>query len=202
MSTFHAKYLGLIWLGFVFACDISAAANCQAIDGDTVQCGPDRIRLRGVYAVEKGSQGGAQARENLQRKLDSGEVRVVPKAKDTYGRTVADVYVNNRKIAQSDIGPKGGRGTSSAGSGQPKATNPKGDPRRSSKLPSGPGPSARGNSSSNPAKSSKGTGSTSGLKSAGPGDAKAPKGTGGSLGSKSASSGSAKSSKGTSSASG
>jgi len=34
----------------------------------------------------------------------------VRRGQDRYGRTLADVYVNGRKIGQSDVGPRAGRG--------------------------------------------------------------------------------------------
>ena len=96
-------------LAFV-AAPADAATRCKAIDGDTVRCGRERIRLRAVYAAERGEPGAAEARRALQRKLDSGEVRIRRHGKDTYGRTLGDVYVNGRKVTQADIGPRGGHG--------------------------------------------------------------------------------------------
>ena len=87
-----------------------AAKRCKALDGDTVRCGRERIRLRDVYAAERGEPGAEAQRRALQRQLDSGEVRVRRRGKDDYGRTLGDVYVNGRKVRQSDIGPRGGRG--------------------------------------------------------------------------------------------
>ncbi len=40
----------------------SAATRCRALDGDTVQCGNERVRLREVYAAERGSPGADQER--------------------------------------------------------------------------------------------------------------------------------------------
>lgn len=91
-----------------------AASRCRALDGDTVQCGRERIRLREVYAAERGSPGADRERRALQRRLDSGEVRIRRHGKDAYGRTLGDVYVGGRKVRQSDIGPPGGHGASRA----------------------------------------------------------------------------------------
>lgn len=88
-----------------------AAPRCKAIDGDTVRCGRERIRLREVYAAERGTPGGEAQRGALQRRLDSGEVRIRRHGKDDYGRTLGDVYVDGRKLRQSDIGARGGRGS-------------------------------------------------------------------------------------------
>ncbi len=86
------------------------AERCRALDGDTMQCGAERVRLYDVYAAEWNEPGGRAARRNLQRVLASGEVRLVRHGQDRYGRTLADAYVNGRKIVQSDIGPRAGRG--------------------------------------------------------------------------------------------
>jgi len=109
----HAPILGLLAIALpllLAAAPVGAASRCKALDGDTVQCGPERIRLRAVYAAERGAPGADRERRALQRKLDSGEIRIRRRGKDTYGRTLGDVYVNGRKVTQSDIGPRGGRG--------------------------------------------------------------------------------------------
>jgi hypothetical protein len=38
-------------------------------------------------------------------------VVLVPRGTDKYGRTLAEVYVDGRRIEQSDIGPRAGRGS-------------------------------------------------------------------------------------------
>jgi len=86
------------------------AERCRALDGDTMQCGAERVRLYDVYAAEWNEPGGKQARRNLQRLLSSGRVELVRHGRDRYGRTLADAYVEGRKIVQSDIGPRAGRG--------------------------------------------------------------------------------------------
>jgi endonuclease YncB( thermonuclease family) len=86
------------------------AQACRALDGDTLQCGAERVRLYDVYAAEWDEPGGREARRNLQRRLAEGGVRLVRHGQDRYGRTLADAYVNGRKILQSDIGPRAGRG--------------------------------------------------------------------------------------------
>ncbi|MBX9810643.1 MAG: thermonuclease family protein [Burkholderiales bacterium] len=118
------RTLPLMFMGFLLALDLHAASRCRAIDGDTIRCGGERIRLQGVYAVERNDIGGRRAQENLQRKLDAGKVRIVRRGKDSYGRTIGDVYVGGRKITQSDVGKKGGRGlTHESGKGQGAVTS-------------------------------------------------------------------------------
>jgi hypothetical protein len=42
--------------------------------------------------------------------ISSGDIALRPLGTDRYGRTLAEVYVNGRRIEQSDIGPRAGRG--------------------------------------------------------------------------------------------
>lgn len=103
--------LAVALIALLAAVPVVAAQRCKAIDGDTVRCGHERVRLRDVYAAERGTPGAAAERRALQRKLDSGEVRIRRHGRDDYGRTLGDVYVNGRKVKQSDVGPRGGRGS-------------------------------------------------------------------------------------------
>ncbi|MBI3355669.1 MAG: thermonuclease family protein [Nitrospirae bacterium] len=70
-----------------------------AIDGDTLRIGPDRIRLRGIDAPELTEPGGQAARQRLEQLLQEGPIRIVPHGQDVYGRTVADVFVDGRNVA-------------------------------------------------------------------------------------------------------
>lgn len=103
------------------AAPVDAARRCKAIDGDTLRCGRERVRLRDVYAAERGTPGAEAQRRALQRKLHSGEVRIRRHGKDDYGRTLGDVYVNGRKVRQSDVGPRSGHGSDR---GNRRATKP------------------------------------------------------------------------------
>ncbi|MBI2752642.1 MAG: thermonuclease family protein [Betaproteobacteria bacterium] len=89
----------------------SAGERCLAIDGDTLVCNRQKIRLTNVYAAELNEAGGAAAKRRLQSLIASGEVTLRPYGHDRYGRTLADVYVNGRRIEQADMGPRAGRGS-------------------------------------------------------------------------------------------
>ena len=93
------------------ACAPLAQARCLAIDGDTLVCNHRKIRLTNVYAAEMNQPGGAEAKKRMQALIRSGEVTLKPSGKDRYGRTLAEVYVNGRRIEQADIGPRAGRGS-------------------------------------------------------------------------------------------
>jgi len=87
-----------------------AGERCIAIDGDTLVCNHQKVRLTNVYAAELHEAGGRAAKHRLQMLIASGEVALRPLGQDRYGRTLAEVYVNGRRIEQADIGPRAGRG--------------------------------------------------------------------------------------------
>lgn len=71
----------------------------RLIDGDTFRYGMERIRIRGINAPEVSESGGFEATQRLDLLLREGPVTIIPQALDVYGRTVADVYVNDRNVA-------------------------------------------------------------------------------------------------------
>jgi endonuclease YncB( thermonuclease family) len=89
----------------------TAGERCLAIDGDTLVCNRQKIRLANVYAPELGQRGGGMAKRRLQALIASGTVTLRVHGHDRYGRALAEVYVNGRRIEQSDIGPRGGAGS-------------------------------------------------------------------------------------------
>ncbi len=98
----------------------AAAQRCRALDGDTLQCGAERVRLYDVYAAEMNEAGGAQARRNLQQRIRGHDVTLHRRGHDRYGRTLADAWVGGHKIVQSDVGPRAGRGTRTGYASRPK----------------------------------------------------------------------------------
>lgn len=86
-------------------------ARCLAIDGDTLVCDRQKIRLTNVYAAELNQAGGGAAKRRLQAAVQAGEVTLRPHGHDRYGRLLAEVYVNGRRIEQADIGPRAGAGS-------------------------------------------------------------------------------------------
>lgn len=71
----------------------------HVIDGDTFKLGPERIRIRGIDTPELSEYGGDTAKQRLDQLLHDGPTRIVPFGQDVYGRTVADVFVNGRNVA-------------------------------------------------------------------------------------------------------
>ena len=72
----------------------------RLIDGDTFAVGNERFRIRGINAPETTEAGGFDATQRLDLLLHEGPVLVIPYGQDTYGRTLAEVYVNNRNVAE------------------------------------------------------------------------------------------------------
>lgn len=89
----------------------AALARCIAVDGDSLVCDRQKIRLSNIYAAELKEPGGQAAKKKLQNLIAGKDVVIVPRGTDKYGRTLAEVYVDGRRIEQSDIGPRAGRGS-------------------------------------------------------------------------------------------
>jgi hypothetical protein len=100
----------LILLTLSWAFNPLHAMTCRAVDGDTLACGKQRIRLADVYAAEINEPGGQDAKQRLSALVRGQNITLQPVAHDKYGRTVAQVFVNGRPITQTDIGPRAGRG--------------------------------------------------------------------------------------------
>ena len=89
----------------------AAFAKCIAADGDTLVCDRKKIRLVNVYAAEMHEPGGPAAKKRMAALIAGKDVVIVPHGTDKYGRTLAEAYVDGRRIEQSDIGPRAGRGS-------------------------------------------------------------------------------------------
>ena len=87
------------------------AERCIAVDGDTLVCNHRKVRLTNVYAAEMNQPGGSAAKKKLQALVQNREVGLVTHGHDRYGRILAEVYVEGRRIEQADIGPRAGRGS-------------------------------------------------------------------------------------------
>jgi hypothetical protein len=100
----------IVALGLAFPLACHAGARCLAIDGDTLVCDRQKVRLTNVYAAELNEPGGRAAKQRLRALISGGQVTLRPLGTDRYGRILAEVYVNGRRIEQTDIGPRAGRG--------------------------------------------------------------------------------------------
>jgi endonuclease YncB( thermonuclease family) len=89
----------------------ASAERCLAIDGDTLVCNRQKVRLTNVYAAELNEAGGSAAKRRLHALVSGKHVVLKPYGHDRYGRILAEVYVDGRRIEQADIGPRAGRGS-------------------------------------------------------------------------------------------
>jgi len=96
----------------------SKPAACRAIDGDTLDCEGERIRLNGVDAPEmpghcrRGRQcvpgDPIASRDHLQRAVDRGNIEITRLKTDRYGRTVAQVTADGYDLSCIQIGDGNG----------------------------------------------------------------------------------------------
>jgi micrococcal nuclease len=98
-------------LAIALAGAASAGERCSALDGDTLRCGRERVRIEGLHAPELSEPGGQEARQRLQRRIEAGELVIDRKGRDRYGRTLGRAYVNGNRITQLDVKPKPRRAT-------------------------------------------------------------------------------------------
>ena len=91
-------------------CALAQAIECRVVDGDSLVCGVERIRLRDVYAEEYKQAGGREAKRRMEALVRGKDVTLVRHGQDRHGRTLADVWVEGRKVVQEDIGPRAGNG--------------------------------------------------------------------------------------------
>ena len=95
--------------GVSFLLALAAAAACIVIDGDTLRCGDERIRLTGIDAPELRScrprgrrcvdGDGEAARRALTASIAGHDLRIVRLGRDRYGRTLAVVYAGSTNLA-------------------------------------------------------------------------------------------------------
>jgi len=72
----------------------------RVIDGDTFVTGSRKnpVRLANVNAPEKGKPGSAKATQALKNLIQGQQVQVETVARDKYGRSVANVKVDNMSV--------------------------------------------------------------------------------------------------------
>ena len=97
-------------LAIVLAGSASAGERCSAINGETLGCGRERVKVEGLRAPALEEPGGLEARNRLQRRIQSGELVIERKGRDKWGRTLGRAYVNGKRITQLELdGPRAGR---------------------------------------------------------------------------------------------
>lgn len=72
----------------------------KVIDGDTFETSSRKnpVRLANVDAPEKGQPGAAKATDALRKMIQDEEVSIDTVARDSYGRSVANVKVGGKSV--------------------------------------------------------------------------------------------------------
>ncbi len=72
----------------------------RVLDGDTFETASRKnpVRLANVDAPEKGQPGSATATKDLKKLIEGETVSIDTVARDTYGRSVAKVKVDNKSV--------------------------------------------------------------------------------------------------------
>lgn len=90
----------------------AAISGCVASDGDSLRCGPERIRLLAIDAPEMSrcppqrrcAPGDPIAsRDNLRRITTNAKLTIERVGKDRYGRTLAVVYAGGVNLSCSQL---------------------------------------------------------------------------------------------------
>jgi endonuclease YncB( thermonuclease family) len=79
---------------------VLSTLQVRVVDGDTIRVGGERIRLRGIDTPEMSELEGPAAKRRLEELLRSGSIRIEPRGRDVYNRLLADVFVNERNVAE------------------------------------------------------------------------------------------------------
>jgi endonuclease YncB( thermonuclease family) len=91
----------LLFLGTAAA----GGERCYALDGQTLQCGPEKVLVEGIKAPGLKQPGGELARQRLQKRLRGGEVVIERRGFDQWGRTLGRLYVAGDRITDLAVSP-------------------------------------------------------------------------------------------------
>ncbi len=94
--------LRLVALAFLLAVPSIAGseAGCRPVDGDTLRCGREQVRIAGVDTPEKGEPGYSEAKERLRQLTEGKTLRIERRARDRYGRTVGKVFADGVDVGK------------------------------------------------------------------------------------------------------
>lgn len=97
----------------ILAFSIAGAGICSAIDGDTIRCRKEHIRLIGIDAPELPGHcrrgrtcvtgNGWKSRETIAAEMRGKQIEIRRFGKDRYGRTLAIVWAGSVNISCSQI---------------------------------------------------------------------------------------------------
>jgi len=84
---------------------------CRVIDGDSLVCSGERMRLKGICAAEMREPGGREAKAALETWLEQpGDLQVEHFGQDRYARSLVVLSIKGAPLTQDHIGPPAGRG--------------------------------------------------------------------------------------------
>ena len=79
--------------------------RCYALDGQTLQCGPEKVLVEGIRAPTLKHPDGEAARQRLQKRIGAGELNIERRGFDQWGRTLGRVFVGGERVTQLDVSP-------------------------------------------------------------------------------------------------
>lgn len=75
--------------------------SCAAIDGDTLRCGSERVRLARINSVERGEAGFREAKDHLAVLISGREVRCVVRKRERYGRLLGECSAGGQNLSDA-----------------------------------------------------------------------------------------------------
>jgi endonuclease YncB( thermonuclease family) len=100
-------------LAILLAASALPSGSCRAVDGDTLRCGLERVRLVGIDAPEMPGHCARHrrcapgdpvaARANLARLLRTGPIMITRTGRDHYGRTLALVRAGGTDLSCAQL---------------------------------------------------------------------------------------------------
>lgn len=98
------RTITLALASMLLCASLGQAQGVTVLDGDTVRLSDGEvIRMWGIDAPEKDQTGGIEAKDWLATEIAKGELRVVRKGKDKYGRTIGLLYLGRRSLNKAIV---------------------------------------------------------------------------------------------------
>lgn len=74
---------------------------CTAIDGDTLRCGDERVRLARIDTPEKREVGFREAKDHLAVLIRGHEVRCIVRKREKYGRLLGECSAAGQNLSDA-----------------------------------------------------------------------------------------------------
>jgi endonuclease YncB( thermonuclease family) len=82
-------------------------ALCSAIDGDTLRCGDERVRLARIDAPETREAGFQEAKDAMRVMIEGKQVRCVVSRREKYGRLLGECSTDAVSSLSDDMLARG-----------------------------------------------------------------------------------------------